>query len=348
MATRKNSRRRSRTSRTSKYASKLAGWAGRQSKRAARWGWKTTWSSTKRAGKWTGRRVIAPAAKKAARVAGRRGRAIGMGVVEAIERRRLTGSARSATYTCGECPGTKFTADQYREHLKGHGKTYAIPARLKNGAAAAELTGKPNTQPGAKPAPATGPASKPAPVAKPVPTPVSSWATPDSGTSPAPAPVTVLGPVPLTPLFGREPSRPHVKTAADAAMTTLTNQWKNSNRSTPAMSNLQQLVRAADALADETPATAEELDDMLGALALTWTKVADAITNYAEMLDSDIRIDPRVTRPIYDGADDVAGLGRLFRDSRTAFRKVYEAEFDAMDSGARKVAVDGFWEAGAA
>ncbi|MFB6726780.1 hypothetical protein ACFCV3_41805 [Kribbella sp. NPDC056345] len=334
MATRK-SRRRSRSS-------TIGARAKRHIKRAVRWGWNRSWSSTKRVGRWGRDRVIKPGAKKAASVAGRRGRAIGLGVVEAIERRRLTGSMRSATYTCGECPGSKFTAEQYRDHLAGHGKTYAIPARLKNGVAANEL----------KPAPAP----KPAVPAAAGPRTVSEKFAPYATTAPRPVvakPLTVAEKLATAgaakpvarPQFGA-PRSPAVTSAAAAAVNT---HWNNTTRSMPTMANLQQLVRAADNLADEHPDTAEDLEEMLGQLAMAFTKIADSITGYAEMLDSDIKIDPRVTRPIYDAADTVAtAVGRAFRDSRTTFRKVYEDQFAAMESGARKVAVDGFWDAGAA
>lgn len=322
------SRSRSRQSRGQSVAGK---WARGQAARFGRWSLR----STVRAGKWSHRRVLAPAGRRVAKVAGRKGRAAVVAIAEGAERRRLTGSFRSASYTCSECPGTKFTKDQYADHIKTHGATYKIPAGLVAGKAAAELTA---TTPTKQPAPAAVPtpaAKPPVAAAKPAPAPMPSWATTDSGTG---TPVAAAVP---TPLFGRRPAARPAPTAATTALNTHLNTAK---RSTPAMAEMQQLVRAADSLIELVPATAEELDDTLSQLALAWTKVADSISGYAEMLDSEVRIDPRVTRSIYDGADTVASLGKAFRDARAQFRKVYEAEFDAMDSGARKVAVDGFWQ----
>jgi hypothetical protein len=104
-------------------------------------------------------------------------------------------------------------------------------------------------------------------------------------------------------------------------------------------------IRAAEQLAEMEPENAEDFDGMLTGLSVAWTKVGDATAEWAELLDAQLRIDPVVTRPLYEQADEAGAIGKAYMTSRANFRRIYQAHIEAMESKARPVAKPGFFEA---
>jgi hypothetical protein len=108
------------------------------------------------------------------------------------------------------------------------------------------------------------------------------------------------------------------------------------NRSTPGMSQIAAFVKAAEGIAQTAPATADELEQMLSGLTMAYLKIADLNAQWAEVLDAEVGIDPKVTMPLYRGSDAIAESAKAFRDSKHAFRTLYAAQLEQANNGIRQ------------
>jgi hypothetical protein len=131
----------------------------------------------------------------------------------------------------------------------------------------------------------------------------------------------------VTPKPKPKPTTKPTASAADRAAAF----WNRSN-----MSEIAGFVKAAELVAQMDPSNADEFDQMLGGLATAYLKIADSVAAWAEKLDAEVGIDPKVTAPMYHSADSIGEAGKHFRTSRQKFQSVYAPQLEAMGKGVRQ------------
>jgi hypothetical protein len=107
------------------------------------------------------------------------------------------------------------------------------------------------------------------------------------------------------------------------------------------MSELKPLVQAADRLADLVPESAGELDQVLAGLSVATLRIAEALAQFAENVDSEIGLDPRVSAPLYAMADQWSDSAAGGKQARQAFRSLYASQ---LENEVRQPKVPGFFE----
>lgn len=93
---------------------------------------------------------------------------------------------------------------------------------------------------------------------------------------------------------------------------------------------VQQLVRAATALGEVDIEHADQFDEIVTAMDKAMRLVGDAFEQLAESCDQ-LKIHPKVTKPLHDAASDVADISERYDAARRAFRVVYEPYLDPPD-----------------
>lgn len=114
------------------------------------------------------------------------------------------------------------------------------------------------------------------------------------------------------------------------------------------MQEFQRIVTAARPVAELDPRTAWELDEQLAAAAAMWPSLAETFAAYAENLDRNVKVDPRVVQAFMAGVSDIADLYRTFGQTRALFRRLYEHAFEQAESPVRDISREKFWDASAA
>lgn len=142
--------------------------------------------------------------------------------------------------------------------------------------------------------------------------------------------------VPATARIGAITPKPKPKPTTNPTTSAATRAAAFWNRSNPGMSQIAALVNAANQVAQMEPQNAEEFEQMLGGLAMAYLRIADSIAEQAEKLDAELGIDPKVTAPLYTGADSLGEMGKAYRNARNQFRSVYAAQLEAMNKGVRQ------------
>ncbi|HEY3004688.1 MAG TPA: hypothetical protein VGJ44_20240, partial [Kribbellaceae bacterium] len=294
------------------------------------------------AAKWAGTRTWR-ATRRAVGIAGRYAKTRGRRAVLAVEqfRTRRVGakSTRKAlvgpAYTCSECP-TWSTHDQaeFAAHMRSHGALFAkladkppakasttVPAASSaetKPAAAATLTDKPHGAALARKARAAdeGYAAKLAAhqahlaAARKTREATAAASTPSTISSTA---TTSDRDVAVRDAASTSGSAPNTTRAERAAR-----YWSRSNGMTNEVHNL---VRAAQRISDMEITDAMQFDELLGAFAAAWPRIGDALAQFAEQIDTDLGLDPVVTRPLYEAADSAGDvLGQAFGKAKQAFR----------------------------
>lgn len=110
----------------------------------------------------------------------------------------------------------------------------------------------------------------------------------------------------------------------------------------------QQVLRAASPLGELDPATAWELDEQLASFARMWPVMAAIFSNYAENLDRNVRIDPRIVAAFMAAVGQMNDLYKAFADTRMQYRLLYAKAFEQAESSVRTPDRAGFWNRNAA
>lgn len=89
------------------------------------------------------------------------------------------------------------------------------------------------------------------------------------------------------------------------------------------MQEFQNLHRQARVVGQMDPKTAWELDEQLAQFSMMWPKMAEAFSVYAETLDRQIKIDPRLVAAFVQNIAAMNELHKHFSQTRKLYRQLY-------------------------